>query len=121
MSCGDGNPIIRQASIPHRLRPSYFFLLDFFDFFFAAMDSHLQSLLVFIALDFSSRISSCCLDRTNINETASKLSSAKFIKHLCIGLHEADQKLGLEQTERAEIRTGLGEPIQFVGSCEGRH
>lgn len=41
-------------------------------------------------------------------------SRAKLVEHLRVRLHQANQKLCLEQSERTEVRSSLRETIQLV-------
>jgi hypothetical protein len=45
---------------------------------------------------------------------------AEFVKHAGVGLHQAHQIFGLENTERAKVGAGFSEPLQFVPTAVGR-
>src|ERR1051326_2010298 len=44
----------------------------------------------------------------------------EFIKHLGIGLHQADEVLGVEHAWRAAVSAGLSEALEFIGAGTGR-
>lgn len=39
---------------------------------------------------------------------------AEFIKHARVGLHQPEQVLRFKQSQRSEVRSGLGEAFEFV-------
>src|SRR6185369_4775112 len=63
---------------------------------------------------FSSSSSSIKFEDEDENEDEQERLGSKLIKHPRIGLHQAHQILRFEHAQRAEVRPGFGEPIQFV-------
>lgn len=51
--------------------------------------------------------------------TAASDLCSEFVEHFGVGLHEANEKFRFEDAQRATIRAGFGEALEFVGTGAG--